>query len=119
HVRLCAWLVAVGGSAGPGPTDHSRLSRRFGRRSISEGYSLMAESQRTLESFDRFSKRIREFNTEAGAAKERRILKITWTKDPANAPAPGVYAAVDLASRFENIDRHCGYIVLYQRDAGL
>ena len=84
-----------------------------------KAYSLMAESQRTLESFDRFSKRIREFNTEAGAAKERRILKITWTKDPVNAPAPGVYAAVDLASRFENIDRHCGYIVLYQRDSGL
>ena len=30
-----------------------------------------------------------------------------------------MYAAVDLASRFENIDRHCGYIVLYQRDSGL
>ena len=84
-----------------------------------KAYSLMAESQRALESFDRFSKRVREFNAEAGAAKERRILKITWTKDPANAPAPGVYAAVDLGSRFENIDRHCGYIVLYQRDAGL
>jgi hypothetical protein len=25
--------------------------------------------------------------------------------------------AVDLASQFQNIDRHCGYIVLYQRDA--
>ena len=44
-------------------------------------------------------------------------MKITWTKDPANAPAPGVYAAVDLASRFDNIDRHCGYIVLYQNNA--
>jgi uncharacterized protein DUF4019 len=84
-----------------------------------KAYGLMTESQKALESFDRFSNRIREFNAEAGAAKERRILKITWTKDPANAPAPGVYAAVDLASRFENIDRHCGYIVLHQRDAGL
>jgi hypothetical protein len=50
--------------------------------------------------------------------KERRIVKLTWTKDPANAPAPGVYAVLDLASRFENIDRHCGYIILYQPDGG-
>jgi hypothetical protein len=84
-----------------------------------KAYGLMTENQRALETFDRFSKRVREFNTQAGAAKERRILKITWTKDPANAPAPGVYAAVDLASRFENIDRHCGYVVLYQRDVGV
>lgn len=79
-----------------------------------KAYGLMTESQKALETFDQFSERVREFNTQAGAAKERRILKVTWTKDPANAPAPGVYAAVDLASRFEHIDRHCGYIVLYQ-----
>jgi hypothetical protein len=79
----------------------------------------MTENQRAQEKFDRFSKRVREFNTRAGTVKERRILEITWTKDPANAPAPGVYAAVDLASRFENIDRHCGYIVLYQSDASV
>jgi hypothetical protein len=84
-----------------------------------KAYGLMTDSQKAQEEFDRFSKRVREFNARAGAAKERRILKITWTKDPANAPAAGVYAAVDLGSRFENIDRHCGYIVLYQRDAGL
>jgi Protein of unknown function (DUF4019) len=82
-----------------------------------KAYDLQTASQRALETFDRFSKRVREFNAEAGAAKERRILKITWTKDPAHAPAPGVYAAVDVASRFENVARHCGYVVLYQRDA--
>ena len=79
-----------------------------------KAYGLMGEGQRALESFDRFSKRIGEFNATAGAAKQRRIVKITWTKDPAKAPAPGVYAAVDLASRFDKVDRHCGYIVLYQ-----
>jgi hypothetical protein len=82
-----------------------------------KAYGLMTEGQRAQESFDRFSKRVAEFNAEAGAVKERRILKVTWTKDPAKAPAPGVYAAVDLGSRFDNIDRHCGYIVLYQSSA--
>lgn len=82
-----------------------------------KAYSLMTTGQKAQESFDLFSKRLKDFNAQAGAVKERRILKITWTKDPANAPAPGVYAAVDLASRFENIDRHCGYVILYQRDS--
>lgn len=84
-----------------------------------KAYGLMTESQRSQETFDQFSERVKEFNAQAGAATERRILKVIWTKDPANAPAPGVYAAVDLASHFEKIDRHCGYIVLYQSRAGM
>lgn len=70
------------------------------------------------ESLADFSARLKAFNAGAGPVKERRVVKVTWTKDPANAPARGVYAAIDLRSRFENIDRHCGYIVLYQRPAG-
>jgi hypothetical protein len=84
-----------------------------------KAYGLMTENQRSQETFDQFSKRVKEFNAQAGAVTQRRILKVTWTKDPANAPAPGVYAAVDLASHFEQIDRHCGYIVLYQSKAGM
>jgi hypothetical protein len=49
---------------------------------------------------------------------ERRITTVTWTKNPAHAPVPGVYAALDLVSRFANIDRHCGYLVLYQAPSG-
>jgi len=30
----------------------------------------------------------------------------------------GVYAAVDLVSTFQNMDRHCGYIVFYQEPSG-
>ena len=35
-----------------------------------------------------------------------------------DAPLPGIYAALDLVSRFANIDRHCGYLVLYQAPSG-
>jgi len=80
-------------------------------------YSLMSDIQRAQEAFDRFATRLKGFNSVAGPVIERRIIQVTWTKDPANAPAPGVYAAVDLASRFKNIDRHCGYIMLYQAKA--
>jgi hypothetical protein len=49
---------------------------------------------------------------------QRTILKVTWTKDPAAAPFPGVYAAIDIATHFVNVDRHCGYVVLCQRPSG-
>jgi hypothetical protein len=81
-----------------------------------KAYDLQTEAQKRLETFDAFANRVTKFNAQAGSVKERRIVKITWTKDPAHAPAAGVYVAVDLVSRFANIDRHCGYIVLYQRD---
>jgi hypothetical protein len=45
-------------------------------------------------------------------------LKVTWTKDPAQAPLPGIYAAIDLAGQFANVDRDCGFMVLYQPPAG-
>jgi hypothetical protein len=48
----------------------------------------------------------------------RDILKVTWTKDPAAAPFRGVYAAIDIASQFVRIDRHCGFVVLYQKPSG-
>jgi Protein of unknown function (DUF4019) len=79
-----------------------------------KAYNLNAEGLKKLVPFEVFEKGATEFNKAAGSVKERRITKITWTKDPANAPAPGVYVAVDLESRFADIDRHCGYVMLYQ-----
>ncbi|MBI1684743.1 DUF4019 domain-containing protein [Caulobacter hibisci] len=83
-----------------------------------------ADAYKALDAINRhetlaeFSARRTAFNTLAGPVEERRLMKITWTKDPARAPARGVYAAIDLVSRFANIDRHCGFIVLYQAPAG-
>jgi hypothetical protein len=82
-----------------------------------KAYNLQTEGQRRLEPLDAFADRVTKFNAQAGPVKERRIVKITWTKDPAHAPAAGVYAAVDLVSRFAHIDRHCGYVILYQSDS--
>ena len=69
-----------------------------------KAYDLMTEGRKKSEPFDEFGKRVTEFNAQAGSVKERRIIKVTWTKDPANAPAAGIYAAVDLVSRFANLD---------------
>ena len=79
-----------------------------------KAYGLMTQSRRAAQSLDDFEKIAANFNAEAGAVIYRRITHISWTKDPANAPGPGVYVSVDLISKFAKVDRDCGYIILYQ-----
>ncbi|TIT03349.1 MAG: DUF4019 domain-containing protein [Mesorhizobium sp.] len=81
-------------------------------------YEMMTDAAKASIPSNAFMEQSKHFHSQAGAVRERRLLKFTWLKDPANAPFPGVYAAVDIATKFENIDRHCGYIVLYQRPSG-
>ena len=81
-------------------------------------YAMLEDGDRALQSFADFSRDLTTFNKQAGAVAERRIVNVTWTKDPAQAPKPGVYAAIDIISRFANIDRSCGYLVVYQSSAG-
>jgi len=81
-------------------------------------YAMLTNSLKTTQSGADFAAKLSEFNRRAGAVKERRLLVLTWTKDPADAPAPGVYLAIDLQSRFSQVQRDCGYIVLYQPPSG-
>lgn len=82
-----------------------------------DAYSRLSEMNRGEQPAE-FAARLAKFNALAGSVRERRIVKVTWTKNPPSGPAPGVYAAVDLVSRFERVDRHCGYLVAYQRPSG-
>nr|WP_283812754.1 DUF4019 domain-containing protein [Bradyrhizobium tropiciagri] len=81
-------------------------------------YAMMAEANRNSLPLSQFIQKNREFRERSGTLVRRNILKVTWTKDPAAAPFRGVYAAIDVATQFVNIDRHCGYVVLYQRPSG-
>jgi hypothetical protein len=88
------------------------------RGRAAEAYALRDRGLQAMEPREAFTDSLVKFNALAGPVTLRRIVQITWTKDPAQAPAPGVYAAIDLVSRFTNVDRHCGYLVLYQPPEG-
>ena len=77
-------------------------------------YMMLAPINKALLSHDAFVHDKSSFAAKAGAVKARTIVRMTWTNNPAHAPAPGIYAAIDVASRFTNIDRDCGYIVVYR-----
>jgi len=81
-------------------------------------YAMLEDGNRALVSFADFSRNLASFNKQAGAVRERRIVTLTWTKDPAQGPKLGVYAAIDIVSRFADIDRDCGYLVVYQPPTG-
>jgi hypothetical protein len=83
-----------------------------------QAFGMMTEIMRQSLPEDEFLDYKRAFHAQAGPLKDRQIVKVTWTRDSANAPLPGVYAAVDVASHFANIDRHCGFVVLYQKPSG-
>jgi hypothetical protein len=83
-----------------------------------DAYALLADVNRRHQSFDGFANLVLKFNRQSGPVTERRIVTITWTKDPVQAPEPGIYAALDIVGHFANIDRYCGYLVLYQSPTG-
>jgi Protein of unknown function (DUF4019) len=84
---------------------------------FSDAYALLAESNRK-EPIKAFAERLRKFNRLAGPVRERRIAKLTWTHGSGQTPRLGTYVAVDLVSRFAQVERHCGFVVLHQPPAG-
>ena len=60
------------------------------------------------------------FNAEAGRVRGRRVVEITWYKDPEGAPDPGLYVAADFSADFENAEFVCGYLMWrVESDGGL
>jgi Protein of unknown function (DUF4019) len=79
-------------------------------RNYKQAYALLS----TTTPFEQWQSSAEKFNSQAGEVRSRKIKKITWYKDPAHAPQPGLYAAVDFAGQFVNVDTHCGYVVWHQ-----
>jgi hypothetical protein len=77
-------------------------------------YALTNDGYRSHETQAAFVKREADTRGAIGPIRGRRLLKVTWSKNPKRAPQQGVYAAIDLSSRFAEADRHCGYIILHQ-----
>jgi hypothetical protein len=109
----------------PSRTQEEQVSKRtndyfsaLDQQQYERAYAMMAEVNRNSLPLSQFIQQNREFHERSGTLVRRNILKVTWTKDPTAAPFRGVYAAIDIATQFVNIDRHCGYVVLYQRPSG-
>jgi hypothetical protein len=83
-----------------------------------QAYAMMTPEHRAHIPLRAFFEQSRQARDAAGRLLDRSLIQLTWTKDPAQAPAPGVYAAIDIASRHANVSRECGYVIWYQRAGG-
>ncbi len=85
---------------------------------VDAAWAMLDPPNQQKQPLPAFAQRVTAFNAVAGKPLQRRITKLTWTTDSPQAPAPGVYVALDLISRFESVDRHCGFLVLRQAPLG-
>jgi hypothetical protein len=68
--------------------------------------------------FDTWSAHAQSQSAKAGHILNRRIIKITWYKDPPSAPELGIYAAADFAGQYENNPIYCGYLAWHRGNDG-
>ena len=92
------------------------FAAKDGRR-YKEAYELLSPVSKQITPFERWSSNAENFNSKVGKVLHRDIKKITWYKNPPEAP-PGIYAAVDFSGRFANADIYCGYLVWLEQDDG-
>ena len=77
-------------------------------------WNFASDGLQSLTSFSQFESANKRMRSDLGRLKRFVVLRVTWTKDPAEAPAPGIYVAIDVAGQFSKSKRHCGYLVLYK-----
>ncbi|OHT21010.1 hypothetical protein BHE75_03015 [Sphingomonas haloaromaticamans] len=118
---LAAALPAMAGDAVPGEAvQRAVVDRTQAYFAAKDGgdyhraYALIAASMRGYLTEDFYTAEARRFNAEAGRAEARDVVRLTWYRDPPDAPEPGLYVAADFRSRFPNIHAHCGYLMWHQ-----
>lgn len=83
-----------------------------------DAYAAFAASVRAYLTPDLYRSQTAAFNAAAGSGGERRIVLLTWERDPAGAPVPGLYVAADFVARFPNLRLHCGYLMWHRETDG-
>ena len=83
-----------------------------------DAYEFLADAQKKSVSLSDFSNNASSFNSQSGESLAHKVMQITWTKNPHGGPFPGVFAAVDIVSKYAKIDRACGYLIMFQSPAG-
>jgi hypothetical protein len=101
----------------PSATDQSKIETQtyqyYGAKDAgkyADAYTMFDKGMKDTTHFDTWSTHAQSQSTKAGHILNRRVIKITWYKDPPSAPEPGIYAAADFSGQFENDPIYCGYL---------
>ncbi len=109
----------------PSVTDQSQIETQtyqyYGAKDAgkyADAYAMFDNGMKEATHFDTWSAHAQSQNAKAGHILNRRIIKITWYKDPPSAPEPGIYAAADFAGQLENDPIYCGYLAWHRGPDG-
>jgi hypothetical protein len=58
---------------------------------------------------------VAERNVKSGKRLSRMLRRVVWYDNPTDAPLPGLYAAVEFDSKFENTDQHFQFVILHSQ----
>jgi len=59
---------------------------------------------------------IEESAAKLGKRQSRTLRRVVWYDNPTNAPMPGLYAAVEFDSVFENAAKHFRFVILHSQN---
>lgn len=102
----------------PAPADQQELlaatyayffAKDAGR--YAEAHGFLSDSMKAATPLPAWADAARMFNAEAGPARGRRVVEISWYNHPADAPEPGIYVAADFSAEFEQLEFVCGYVM--------
>lgn len=81
-------------------------------------YAMFSDSMKQAVRLESWQSSAEQFNAKAGTVLSRTVSKIAWYNHPPTSLTPGIFAAADYESRFENIDIHCGYVAWRKESNG-
>lgn len=80
-------------------------------RNYAAAYAMQGDSLQAITPFHEWFAVSEQSRQHLGDNKERKQTGTTWYLDPPDSPGPGLYAAVDFQSRYENSKQHSEYLV--------
>jgi hypothetical protein len=76
-----------------------------------EAHAFLADPMKARFALADWAASARTFNAEAGSARGRRVVEITWYNNPEDASEPGLYVAADFSADFDKAEFVCGYLM--------
>jgi hypothetical protein len=80
-----------------------------------ESFNLLAPLFKANLTADQWRNSVIESKAQLGKLRSRTLKRVVWYEDPANAPLPGTYVAVEFDSDYEGTDKHFQYIMLHSQ----
>jgi hypothetical protein len=80
-----------------------------------ESFNLLAPLFKANLTADDWRNSVVERKAQLGKLLSRRLKRVVWYENPANAPLPGTYAAVEFDSDYERTDKHFAYVMLHSQ----